>query len=246
MYVCVCKDICFYWVERERAIYIYINILYPLIFSHVGACCERILFSPLHFFCGSIIFAPFPSFSLTHHLLYPVLTDSWARAWWMQAVLRMVQMQWDDAEEILQEVLNNPPGEAGCDSNCPEALLLQAQLLLRFLSRARNCDSRSVLGILFLGRCFDTSADPHITFVGKWMQCLSSQGQMQHDLALEYLQKCLRQPFTLFFGRSAFRCSLWVCLTLGRDHPTVICICKNSMPQAFEKVKGALWFWKAS
>ena len=79
-------------------------------------------------------------------------------------------MQWDDAEEILQEVLNNPPGEDGCDSNCPEALLLHAQLLLRFLSRARNCDSRSVLGILFLGRCFDTSADPHITFVGKWMQ----------------------------------------------------------------------------
>lgn len=72
------------------------------------------------------------------------------------AVLRMVQMQWDDAEEILQEVLNNPPGEDGCDSNCPEALLLHAQLLLR---------------------------------------------QMQHDLALEYLQKCLRQPFTLFFGR---------------------------------------------
>ena len=59
-------------------------------------------------------------------------------------------MQWDDAEEILQEVLNNPPREDGCDSNCHEALLLQAQLLLRFLSEARSCDSRSVLDVLFL------------------------------------------------------------------------------------------------
>eukprot|EP00438_Fugacium_kawagutii_P017181 Skav215695 [mRNA] locus=scaffold3538:33758:68487:+ [translate_table: standard] len=52
------------------------------------------------------------------------------------AVLRMVQMQWDDAEEILQEALNNHPSEQGCDSNCPEALLLQAQLLLRVLAMA--------------------------------------------------------------------------------------------------------------
>ena len=51
--------------------------------------------------------------------------------WVDQAALRMVQMQWDDVEEILQEVLNDDPSHQGCDSNSPEALLLQAQLLLR-------------------------------------------------------------------------------------------------------------------
>jgi len=73
------------------------------------------------------------------------------------ALLRMVQMHWDDAEELLQDVLKDHGVEReGSDSHCPEALLLQAQLLLR---------------------------------------------HGQHDLALEYLQKSLRQPFTLFFSR---------------------------------------------
>lgn len=47
----------------------------------------------------------------------------------------MVQMHWDDAEELLQDVLKDHGVEReGSDSHCPEALLLQAQLLLRLLA----------------------------------------------------------------------------------------------------------------
>ena len=49
----------------------------------------------------------------------------------------MVQMHWDDAEELLQDVLKDGVEREGSDSHCPEALLLQAQLLLRLLAGSR-------------------------------------------------------------------------------------------------------------
>lgn len=65
------------------------------------------------------------------------------------AFLHLTLGQWDEAEEVLQNVLQGD----GC---CPEALLMQAQLLLR---------------------------------------------QNKFGCAIEYLQKCLRQSFTLLYSR---------------------------------------------
>lgn len=63
----------------------------------------------------------------------------------------MVQMHWDDAEELLQDVLKDHGVEReGSDSHCPEALLLQAQLLLRLLALKASSKSPSRLGNLRL------------------------------------------------------------------------------------------------